>query len=142
MPRRNRYNSGKFLPNTPTTSHSHPCLFFGGSDQKEPLCEQPKLFEENIGEEEDIPPETMVENRNARGNGERVEGTFPIRETNADTKMKNITPSTLPHFYGLTIEEPDTFLFEFFVICRTYDYAEDEQKLKLLPSTLKDVTLC
>ena len=80
MPRRNRDNSGKFLPNTPTTSHSHPSLFFGGNDQEDPLGEQPEIFEEPIGEEEEenIPLETMVENRNARGNGERVEVTFPI----------------------------------------------------------------
>jgi len=80
MPRRNRDNSGKFLPNTPTTSHSHPSLFSGGSDQEEPLSEQPEIFEEPIGEEEEenITPETMAKNRNARGNGERVEGTFPI----------------------------------------------------------------
>lgn len=58
----------------------------------------------------------MAENRNDRGNRERVEGVFPIRETNADTKMKNISPSVLPHFHGLTSEDPDTFLFEFVVI--------------------------
>ena len=55
--------------------------------------------------------------------------------------MKNISPSTLPHFHGLTTEHPDTFLFEFVVLCRTYDYAEDEQKLKLFPSTLKGAAL-
>ena len=48
---------------------------------------------------------------------ERVEGAFPIRETNGDTKIKNIIPSALPHFHGLTTEDPDTFLFEFVVIC-------------------------
>lgn len=143
MPRRNRDNSTKFLPNTPTTSHRQPSLFFGGSDQEEPLSEQPEIFEELIGEEEEnIPPEPMAENKNARGNGERIEGSFPIPETNGDTKMKNISPSALPHFHGLTTKDPDTFLFEFVVICRTYDYAEDEQKLKLFPSTLKDATLC
>eukprot|EP00253_Pinus_taeda_P022572 PITA_22572 len=56
-------------------------------------------------------------------------------------KMKNISPSALPHFHGFTTEDPDTFLFEFDVLCRTYDYAEDEKKLKLFPSTLKDVAL-
>jgi len=55
--------------------------------------------------------------------------------------MKNISPSALPHFLGLTTEDPDTFLFEIFVICRTYDYAKVEEKLKLFPSTLKDVAL-
>ena len=72
----------------------------------------------------------MAKHRNARGNGERIEGTFPIQDTNGDNKMKNISPYALPHFHGLTTEDPDTFLFEFVVICRTYDYAEDEKKLK------------
>ena len=75
------------------------------------------------------------------GNGERVEGTFPILETNGDTKIKNIIPLTLPHFHGLTNKDPNTFLFEFVVIHQTYDYAKDEQKLKLFPSTIKDVAL-
>lgn len=119
MPRRNRDNLGKFLTNTPTTSQIHPSLFFSGSDLEEPLGEQLKIFEEPIGEEEEenIPPETMAENINARGNGERIEGTFPIRETNGDTKMNNIIPSTLPHFHGLTTEDPETFLFEFSIMC-------------------------
>jgi len=51
MPRRNKDNSGKFLLNTPTTSHSQPSLFFGGCNQEEPLVEQPNIFEEPIGEE-------------------------------------------------------------------------------------------
>ena len=63
---------------------------------------------------------------------ERVEGAFPIRETNRDTKMKNISPSALPHFHGLTTEDPDTFLFEFDVICQTYDYIDDEKKIKIV----------
>jgi len=51
MPHRNKDNSGKFLPNTPAASHSHPSLFFSGNDQEEPLGEQPKIFKEPIGEE-------------------------------------------------------------------------------------------
>jgi len=82
----------------------------------------------------------MAENRNDRREDERIEGVFPIRETNGDMKMKNVSPLDLPHFHGLTTEDPDTFLFEFVVLCRTYDYAEDKQKLKLFPSTLKDAT--
>jgi hypothetical protein len=39
--------------------------------------------------------------------------------------MKNINPFTLPHFHGLVYEYHDTFLFEFAVICRTYDYTID-----------------
>ena len=55
--------------------------------------------------------------------------------------MKNLSPSALSHFHGLNTEYPDTFLFEFVVLCRTYDYEKDEQKLKLFPPTLKDATL-
>jgi len=61
------------------------------------------------------------------------------KETNAT--MKNISPSVLPNFYGLKSEYPGTFLFEFEVLCRTYDYLEDSQKLKLFPSTVKEATL-
>lgn len=60
---------------TPPPHHIATLLFFfSGSDQEEHLGEQPKIFEELIGEEEEenIPPKTMVENRNARRNGERV----------------------------------------------------------------------
>jgi len=146
MPRRNRYHIRKFLPNTPTTSLSHPSLFFGGTDLEEPICEPPEIYKDPITEEEQekVPLETMVEHKNGIGNEERIEGAFPIRETNGDTKMKNTSPSALPHFHGLTTEDPDTFLFEFVVLCRTYDYAEDEQNLKLFPlfpSTLKDAAL-
>ena len=95
MPRRNRDNLGKNFPNTPTTSNSQPSLFFDGCELEEPLCEQPDIFEEPTGEEEEeelIPTEPMAENQNDKGNRERVEGAFPIRETNGDTKMKNISP--------------------------------------------------
>lgn len=101
IPHRNSDSLGKFLPNTPTTSQSHPSLFFGGSDLEEPLSEKPKIFEELIGEEEEanIPPKTIAENRNLRGNGEKVEGTFPIQENNGDTKIKNISLLSLPHLH-------------------------------------------
>ena len=54
---------------------------------------------------------------------------------------KNISPSILPNFHGLRSEDPETFLFEFEVLCRSYDYLHDAQKLKLFPATLKYVTL-
>ena len=111
---------------------------------EDPLGEKPKIFEEPTGEEEEeepIPTNPKAENRNDRGNREIFEGGFPIRETSGDTKMKNISPFAIPHFHGLTSKDPDTFLFEFSIICQTYDYTNDEQKLKLFPSTLKDATL-
>ena len=80
MPHRNRDNTRKFLPNTPTTSLSHPSLFFGGNDPKEPIGEPPEIYEDPITEEEqdNIPFESMAENRNGREDDERIEGTFPI----------------------------------------------------------------
>ena len=119
MPCRKRDNIEKFLPNTPTTSLSHPSLFFGGSDSEEPIGEALEIYEDPIIEEEqeNVPFETMANNKYGRDDDERIEGTFPIRETNGDMKMKNISPSTLLHFHGLTTEDPDTFLFEFVVLC-------------------------
>ena len=55
--------------------------------------------------------------------------------------MKNISPFILPNFHRLKSEDPETFLFEFEVLCRTYDYLQDAQKLKLFPSTLKGAAL-
>ena len=80
MPRRNRDNLGKFLPNTPTTSLSHTSLFFGRSDPEEPIGEPPEIYEDPITEEEqeNIPLETMAEHRNGIGDEERIEGAFPI----------------------------------------------------------------
>jgi hypothetical protein len=66
---------------------------------------------------------------------------FPIKETDEETKMKNIPHSTLPNFHGLSKEDLDTFLFEFDVLCRSYDYVTDAQKLNLFPATLKSIAL-
>ena len=95
MPRKNTDNSGKFLSNAPTTSNSQPSFFFTDGELEDPLGEQPYLFEEPVGEEEEeepIPTKPMAENQDDRGNRERIESAFPIRETNGDTKMKNISP--------------------------------------------------
>jgi len=65
MPRRNRDNLGKFLPNTPTAPNIQPFLFFGGCELEEPLGEKPDIFEEPTREEEEeepIPTEPMAEN--------------------------------------------------------------------------------
>ena len=73
MPRRNRDNLGKVLPITPTTSNNQFSLFFGGCELEEPLGEQPDIFEEPTGEEEEEEPicmELMAENINDRGNRE------------------------------------------------------------------------
>jgi hypothetical protein len=55
--------------------------------------------------------------------------------------MKNIPLSALPTFYGKSSEDPCTFLFEFDIFCRSYNYLQVAQKLKLFPTTLKDFSL-
>lgn len=123
-------------------SRSQPSFFFGDcelpsltiGEPEDPLGEQSKNFEEPIGEEKHISPnQSMAENVNNE--------ILHIKEANGEAIMKNIIPATLPHFHGLNYEDPHTLMFEFVVICRTYDYASDEKKLKLFPSTLKDAAL-
>jgi hypothetical protein len=55
--------------------------------------------------------------------------------------MKKIPLSTIPTFYGKISEDQDTFLFEFNILCRSYNYLQDAKKLKKFPATLKDSTL-
>jgi hypothetical protein len=66
---------------------------------------------------------------------------FHILDTTLNVNMKNIPFSALPTFYGKNSEYPDTFLFEFDILCRSYNYIQDGQKLKLFPATLKDSAL-
>ena len=66
---------------------------------------------------------------------------FPIQPPEDDAPMKNIPHLALPIFRGSTFKHPDMFLFEFDVLCNSYDYQSDAQKLKLFPTTLKDATL-
>ena len=82
--------------------------------------------------------------RNEEGEGEyRTEATFgfPILDTMQDVTMKNIPPSSLPTFYGKINEDPDKFLFDFDILCRSYNYLQYAHKLKLFPVTLKDSSL-
>ena len=94
---------------------------------------------EGPGENED-----SSEVKNNEGEGEnQTEATFgfPILDTVLDVNMKNIPPSSLPNFYGKSNEDPDTFLFEFDILYRSYNYLQDAHKLKLFPDTLKYSTL-
>jgi hypothetical protein len=48
---------------------------------------------------------------------------FPIGDLpRGVAPMKNIPLSPLPNFHGLSSEDPDEFLFEFDILCRSYDY--------------------
>ena len=66
---------------------------------------------------------------------------FPIGEIRGDAPMKTIPLSALPNFQGIHIEDPNTFLFEFDIVCRSYDYITNAQKLKIFPATLKGAAL-
>jgi hypothetical protein len=66
---------------------------------------------------------------------------FPILDVVQNVTMKNIPLSALPTFHGKHSEEPDVFLFEFDILCRSYNYLQDAHKLKLFPATLKDSAL-
>jgi hypothetical protein len=67
---------------------------------------------------------------------------FPILDLFQNVTMKNIPLSALPTFHGKNSEDPDVFLFEFDILCRSYNYLQDAHKLKLFPATLKDSALC
>ena len=54
---------------------------------------------------------------------------FPILDLIQNVNMRNIPLSSLPVFYGKSIEDPNTYLFEFDVLCRSYNYLHDSQKL-------------
>jgi hypothetical protein len=66
---------------------------------------------------------------------------YPIVDPISNAPMKEIPLQHFPTFDGLISEDRDTFLFEFDVLCRGYDYTSEPQKLKLFPSTLKGVAL-
>jgi len=55
--------------------------------------------------------------------------------------MKNIPPSVLHNFYGMSTKDPDSFMFDFDILCRTYGYTNDTHKLCLFPATLKVAAL-
>jgi hypothetical protein len=75
--------------------------------------------------------------------GHQTETTFgfSILDTTPNVNMKNIPLLALPTFYGKNNEDPDTFLFEFDILCRSYNYVQDAHKLKFFPATLKDSAL-
>ena len=73
--------------------------------------------------------------------GQLPHSSSPIRDPVGQAPIKNISPSILPRFYGKATEDPDEFLFEFDILCHSYDYTSNKQKLKLFPATLKDNAL-
>ena len=88
--------------------------------------------------------EDHEEVRNDEGEGENRTKTtlgFPILDIAQDVIMKKIPPSSLPTFYRKSNEDPDTFLFEFDILCRSYNYLQDGHKLNIFLATLKESAL-
>ena len=104
--------------------------FFGGMADKEQRRrglfrdDEPKGVGENYGNVND-----NVEQEVTFG--------FPILDSTRDVAMKNIPPSTLPYFHGMSTEDPDSFLFEFYILCCSYNYVNNANKLKLFQADLK-----
>jgi hypothetical protein len=94
----------------------------------------------NMGDREDHNNVRHGEEEETRNQIETTFG-FPILDTTPNVNMKNIPLSALPTFYGKNNEDPDTFLFEFDMLCRSYNYVQDAHKLKLFPTTLKGSSL-
>jgi hypothetical protein len=66
---------------------------------------------------------------------------FSILDISRNISMKNTPLSSLPTFKGMSTEDPNLFLFEFDILCRIYNYSDDAQKIKLFPTTMKDLAL-
>ena len=57
---------------------------------------------------------------------------FPIQDIDGSVHMKKIPPSFLPKFYGIRLEDPETFLFEFEIVYRSYGYLLKTQKTEIV----------
>jgi hypothetical protein len=84
-----------------------------------------ELMENQGDNEEELHHGEPINNEN-QVNDENTISTlvFPISDipTRGVAPMKNIPLSALPNFHGLSTEDPDEFLFEFDILCRSYDY--------------------
>jgi hypothetical protein len=79
---------------------------------------------DNMNDQED---HKNVRRREEEETGNQTETTFGffILDTTPNVNMKNIPLSSLPTFYGKNREDPETFLFEFDILCRSYNYVQD-----------------
>lgn len=81
--------------------------------------------------------------RGPEENEEDLETTFgfPFLDITRNITMKNTPLESLPLFHGMSSEYFDSFMFEFDILCRSYNYYGDAHKLKIFPATSKDSTL-
>lgn len=82
-----------------------------------------------------------INDNNSKTNTTTTNFEFPIWNLKGEAPMRNIPLSSLPCMQGMTMEDPDTFLFEFDVLYISYDFITDAQNLKLFPATLKGAVL-
>ena len=62
---------------------------------------------------------------------------LPIYDAQGGVPMNPISLSYIRNFHVTTTKDPYSFLFEFDVLCRRYDYRTNLYKLKLVPTILK-----
>ena len=90
---------------------------------------------ENQGDnEEELYQEGLVNNED-QVNDENTISTLVFPISNIPTRglapMKIIPLSTFPNFHGLSTKDPDEFLFDFYILYRSYDYTTKEKKVKI-----------
>ena len=66
---------------------------------------------------------------------------FPIQDTGVSVHMISIPTYFIRKFHGLRSDDLKTFLFEFEIVCRSYGYLINTQKLRLFLTTLNDRAL-
>jgi hypothetical protein len=108
------------------------------------LGQAEREFVEHLGDIENLVSEPSI-NRMVEEEGNAAIETetfgFPILDISRNISMKNVPLSSLLTFRGMSTEHPDLFLFEFDILCRSYNYSDDAQKLNLFPATIKDLAL-
>ena len=50
---------------------------------------------------------------------------FPIGEITKEVPMKVVPLSSLPNLHGSMSEDPNTFVFEFDILCQSFDYTSN-----------------
>ena len=137
----------KVETNQPMAEEGHGSVIFT-PEQRAEYDRQKREWRRKREEEAKQENDREIENDRKRqedGNDEEATFGFPIVDTSEilgeEVKMKNIPPSVLPNFYGMSTEDPDAFMFEFDILCRTYGYTNDIHKLHLFPATLKAAAL-
>ena len=80
-----------------------------------------KLFGGNEEDGNRIPNE----NENEGNDQTEVTFGFSILDEMKNVVIKNTFPSILSHFHGMSTEDPYSFLFEFDILCISFNYVND-----------------